>query len=560
MLNMLNKEVTTNIVKVRVFKEEVKFSRGKLFAILLLFVILGGFFVWRSLAAEPLVASVEAETLNLTGGASTFTAPKTSSGKAVFLPIAAGASGNVSLPVAATKVIVSARGKICSGAPKMVVTIDGSQVMSTSVSKSNWSPFSTSVSLNAGAHILSINYIGERGNSCENKLFVDNVSFYGAQAQVTPVPVPTLAFSASPSSIAAGQSSTLTWTSTNATSCSASGSWSGDKPLSGSVSTGALNANTTYTLTCQGAGGNATSNTTVSVAPPSNSLSAAVLPRIGVSVGYKIMNRTAADRQFELDKIKKMFNGKQGYVRIDDTTGNQTQLAAVVTDILNRGMTPLVALHGTTGPRTVDTFGRDQAIKWNGKITFFEIANEPDLNGWTPDGYADFVKGTAASIKSGNPNAVVIAGALFNGGSSGYTTQDFCRSLAVRAKGSFEFLSMHLYDDPTSRGTWSMWDRAFPSILGATSTYKGNTCREILNSNALTGVPIISTESGGPVYKYSDAGQSTIVGHDFDALKSGLLPSMAVYTMKNDDVQGFGLLDDNNNERPAYATFMSRAY
>ncbi|TSC69191.1 MAG: Uncharacterized protein G01um101456_292, partial [Parcubacteria group bacterium Gr01-1014_56] len=83
-------------------------------------------------------------------------------------------------------------------------------------------------------------------------------------------PVPTVTFSASPTSIVSGQSSTLTWSSTNAASCTASNGWTGTKTISGTQSVSPT-ANTTYTLTCTGSGGNAGQSTTVTVtstAPP----------------------------------------------------------------------------------------------------------------------------------------------------------------------------------------------------------------------------------------------------------------------------------------------------
>jgi hypothetical protein len=300
--------------------------------------------------------------------------------------------------------------------------------------------------------------------------------------------------------------------------------------------------------------------TTTPPPPPPPPSGTPVLPKQGISTGYKIINRSSTDRAFELDKIKRIFNGKPGYVRVDSNSGNQTQLSAVITDILSRGMTPMIVLYGTTNPRSVDTFGHDQAVKWLGKVSFFEVANEPDLHGWTPDGYADFVKGTYSSIKSGNPNAVVIAGALWKGTSSSTTPQSFANSLATRAKGSFNMLSMHLYDDPKTRANWNIWDMAFPTLFGANSSFKGNTVREILNTNGLSSVPIISTETGGTINTYGESGQNTIVAHDFDALNANLLPSMAVYSMMDDDVPGFGMLRPDKTERPAFATFMSRAY
>jgi hypothetical protein len=78
-------------------------------------------------------------------------------------------------------------------------------------------------------------------------------------------PVPTVSLSASPATVSAGGSGTLTWSSTNATACTASGGWSGAKAVSGTESTGALNANASYTLSCTGAGGTASASTAVAI-------------------------------------------------------------------------------------------------------------------------------------------------------------------------------------------------------------------------------------------------------------------------------------------------------
>ena len=86
--------------------------------------------------------------------------------------------------------------------------------------------------------------------------------------QLSTNPVPTVSLTAAPAAIASGASATLTWSSTNATACNATGAWSGAQALSGSVSTGALNATSNYTLTCTGPGGNASQSATVTVVPP----------------------------------------------------------------------------------------------------------------------------------------------------------------------------------------------------------------------------------------------------------------------------------------------------
>lgn len=78
-------------------------------------------------------------------------------------------------------------------------------------------------------------------------------------------PAPTVTLTASPTSVAAGGMTTLSWNSTDATGCTASGGWSGTRPTSGSESSAALQAATTFTLSCTGAGGSAAQSASVSV-------------------------------------------------------------------------------------------------------------------------------------------------------------------------------------------------------------------------------------------------------------------------------------------------------
>jgi hypothetical protein len=59
----------------------------------------------------------------------------------------------------------------------------------------------------------------------------------------------------------------LRWSASNATSCIAGGSWSGSKPATGSFTTAALTATSTFTLTCSGTGGSVSQSTTVTVVP-----------------------------------------------------------------------------------------------------------------------------------------------------------------------------------------------------------------------------------------------------------------------------------------------------
>jgi hypothetical protein len=91
---------------------------------------------------------------------------------------------------------------------------------------------------------------------------------YGLKIANSP-PAPTVTLSATSISITSGQTTTLQWSASDATTCTASNGWSGTKDTSGSQTTGSLTANTTYDLSCTGAGGTANASVTVSVSPPS---------------------------------------------------------------------------------------------------------------------------------------------------------------------------------------------------------------------------------------------------------------------------------------------------
>jgi hypothetical protein len=280
------------------------------------------------------------------------------------------------------------------------------------------------------------------------------------------------------------------------------------------------------------------------------------LPRFGISTGYKILTRTPAEQNYELDQIQAI--GAK-VVRFDSLPGNQAQVDPVVTGLLARGMEPFLILFGTTGPispSTAASFASSQATKWKGRVRLYEFANEPDLDGWTPEQYTAALKTTYTALKAADPKAILVGGALWKwdqgptANPSGGAREWVRRMYAAGAKGYFDMLSLHLYDDPDQHGSWNLWDQAFtmsPSI------------RSIMDSNGDQAVPIISTESGGPVSTYGEGGQATIVDHDFNHLYAGQLGMLFVYTMLNDDVSGFGLLRDDRTRRPAWSTFWSRA-
>jgi hypothetical protein len=260
-------------------KHPSDFSKPQLAVFVLAFALIGYLLV-KAFAAAPLVASLQSEQMTPPSGTSVVNDSTASGGQAIKMTANGTASGSVSFPSSVNSLTVIAKGDQCQGSPVMSVKLDSITLLSnTSVSATSWTAYSVtpSASIASGTHSLSISFTnaysnpghGKKGNgACTRSLYADVTNFYGPTTP--PPPAPTVALSASPTSVTSGQSSTLTWSSTNATACTASGAWSGSEPTSGSVSTGALNQNSTYSLSCTGSGGTATASATVTVTASSS--------------------------------------------------------------------------------------------------------------------------------------------------------------------------------------------------------------------------------------------------------------------------------------------------
>ncbi|HJS21852.1 MAG TPA: hypothetical protein VJ764_04290 [Steroidobacteraceae bacterium] len=108
--------------------------------------------------------------------------------------------------------------------------------------------------------------------------------------------LPAVQISANPTAVTSGQTSTLTWNASNATSCTASGGWAGNKALSGSETTAAIMATTTYTLTCTNASGNSSAAATVTLqTAPAPTLTLTAAPTSVMSGGSSTLTWSSAN-------------------------------------------------------------------------------------------------------------------------------------------------------------------------------------------------------------------------------------------------------------------------
>lgn len=286
----------------------------------------------------------------------------------------------------------------------------------------------------------------------------------------------------------------------------------------------------------------------VYVPPPSY-----LLPHAGISPGSEGMfTRTAAARRAELDQIQAV--GCK-LVRIDCTPGGQTQADAYVADCEARNLKLLLTLWGTTGPTTVGTFGTTQANKWASHplVVGFEIANEPDLNGWTPSGYAAFAKTAVDQIAAAQPGRFeIVPGALWKGtaGDAIFTFTD-----AMIAAGVFTnagTASFHGYDIPNVSpiATWNVWSMVFPITGGS---YNGQTMREKLNASGHSAVKIICTEAGS-----GQTNQATQAAETHTLMTEPRVPVMCYYRMTRDGAfPEDALLNTDGTRRQAWNQYLA---
>jgi hypothetical protein len=110
-----------------------------------------------------------------------------------------------------------------------------------------------------------------------------------------PAPVAvTSSIQASPAWLARGAATTLSWNSKGATQCTASGAWSGSRPAVGTATVAPTAIDSTFVLSCSGAGGSAVSSAQVSLRAARLSWrSADEQVSVGDITGFRIFHGTA---------------------------------------------------------------------------------------------------------------------------------------------------------------------------------------------------------------------------------------------------------------------------
>jgi hypothetical protein len=286
------------------------------------------------------------------------------------------------------------------------------------------------------------------------------------------------------------------------------------------------------------------------------------LPCCGISYPIWDSSRSLA---FDFDEMKA---AHAKFVRIDYLYNHSSnaRAEAAVDAAVARGMGVDLILDGS---RRADDSGRvplagirswaqGVAAKFGSRVKVYEVYNEPDLNGWTPSTYVPVLKEAYAGVKVGNAGAVVSTG-----GSSKWECGDptcyrpvnsgTAKGLVEWVKGLYaqgakagvthDAVAVHLYDEPWRMEEWNGWYYAF----GAVENVRG-----VMDAKGETGVPLWSSENGLRVSRGIDL-QAQVAREHVRYVKQQVRPiaNTTWYTLQDNDVAGYGLLDSQNQRRPS---------
>jgi hypothetical protein len=163
--------------------------------------------------ANAATTVVQGESLTRSATGTQIRSDRAASGGKTLALQTTGARGSASIKTAgADKLSVRVRGFSCSGAPRLVATVGGKQVMSVSVTQTAYTTKTAPVALGAGTHAVKVSFPNNlvKSSRCNRNLYVDYIKLSGNAAapspQPTPSPTPTPSPQPSP-----GPSGTVLW-------------------------------------------------------------------------------------------------------------------------------------------------------------------------------------------------------------------------------------------------------------------------------------------------------------------------------------------------------------
>jgi hypothetical protein len=89
-------------------------------------------------------------------------------------------AATISAPDGASGVAVRARGESCEGPPRMVVSVDGRELLSADVDSETWDDYAVNAELAPGDHHVVVAFVNDRWAGCDRNLAVDEIQLLRA--------------------------------------------------------------------------------------------------------------------------------------------------------------------------------------------------------------------------------------------------------------------------------------------------------------------------------------------------------------------------------------------
>jgi hypothetical protein len=307
----------------------------------------------------------------------------------------------------------------------------------------------------------------------------------------------------------------------------------------------------------------------VASAPTTGDIYSQPVPRYGLSPGYTILNRTSAMQDFELSEIASI--GAK-LIRLD--YWEMSKADVTVGKALARGLEVELVMGATMRYSGRDTVADFQsrcsaaATKYRGKIRYYETLNEPNINGWYPADFVQYQRACYQAIKAVDQRNIVLIGGISpspngtNAYGPTYSPVSWVQQLYANGiKGTFDLMNLHLYGNPTTQASWSVWCQTF-----GCGTLVNPTVVQVMAANG-DSKPVVSTESGDNALNVGETAQATAVA---GALNDTRVQQAYVYDMLN-TVSGFGLLVPDSTgtvvdptgahwrKRPSFGAYVTNA-
>jgi polysaccharide biosynthesis protein PslG len=212
------------------------------------------------------------------------------------------------------------------------------------------------------------------------------------------------------------------------------------------------------------------------------------------------------------------------------------------------------------------------ASHYLGKISLFEIGNEPNLaKYWPPKAnatvYSAFLKAGYTGVKAGNPSAKVISGGLAQVQGSNNPISFLTRMYEKGVKGYFDYLGIHPYSQPNGPD-FSSQD------LGVGSFNKVSEVKDLMDQEGDQNKQIMITEigwptpsnlSGGGVTQSDQAAYISLLYAKIMYENYQYVSIACIYDFINDATNAtnsqdnFGILNANYTQKPAYKSLQMAA-